>query len=135
MTCFAAPIELLRARRFASTEPLPPLAAGIMYYANPEYMSRLHTDPIGHQMIAGAMPQTTDSESDAGYERDVTLGGRTVHEKFTRASGHGELQIIVAKRFEVDVDGDNVDMESLHQALSQVDLGRLEGMKDAGAQN
>jgi hypothetical protein len=41
---------------------------------------------------------------------------------------------MVAKRFTVDVSGDNVDMHTLEQTLGQIDLARLESMKDAGAQ-
>ena len=60
--------------------------------------------------IAGNLAQTTDSESATGFERDTTIGGRSVHEKFTNAGKQGELQVIVAKRFEVDVDGSGVDI-------------------------
>jgi hypothetical protein len=85
--------------------------------------------------IAGGLEQTTDSESASGFERDVNLGGRRVHEKYTNSSKHGELQVIVAKRFEVDVDGNGVDMAALEQALGQVDLARLESMRNMAAQN
>jgi hypothetical protein len=85
--------------------------------------------------IAGGLEQTTDSQTAAGFERDIVIGGRRVHEKFSNAGKHGELQVIVAKRFEVDVEGNGVDMATLEQALGQVDLGKLEAMKDVGAQN
>jgi hypothetical protein len=39
----------------------------------------------------------------------------------------------VAKRFEVDVSGDNVSMADLEHSLALIDLHALEGMKDAGA--
>lgn len=84
--------------------------------------------------LAGALSQTTNSESDSGYEKDTTLGGRTVHEKYDSKAKHGELNAIIAKRFEVDVTGDAVDMSTLEQDLGAVDLARLESMKDAGAQ-
>jgi hypothetical protein len=84
--------------------------------------------------LAGALGQTTNSESDSGYEKDTTLGGRTVHEKYDSKAKHGELNAIIAKRFEVDVTGDAVDMSTLEQDLGAVDLARLESMKDAGAQ-
>jgi hypothetical protein len=84
--------------------------------------------------LAGALGQTTNSESDSGYEKDTTLGGRAVHEKYDTKARHGELSTIIAKRFEVDVTGDAVDMSTLEQDLGAVDLARLESMKDAGAQ-
>jgi hypothetical protein len=85
--------------------------------------------------LAGALVQNTTSESDAGYERDKIIGGRSVHEKYDAKGKKGDLSIIVAKRFEVDVAGDGVDMNTLEQSLGQVDLLRLESMKDQGAQN
>lgn len=83
--------------------------------------------------LADALPKDTESESDAGYEKDVTLGGRSMHEKFTKAGQQGSLQVIVAKRFEVDVDGTGVDMNALHAAMGHVDLAKLETMKSQSA--
>jgi hypothetical protein len=76
-----------------------------------------------------------NSESDAGYEKDATVGGRRVHEKYDNRSKHGEVSAIVAKRFAVDVAGDGADMSSLEKYMGAVDLGRLEAMKDMGAQS
>ena len=61
------------------------------------------------------------------------FGGHKVHEKYDRNSRHGEVSILVARRFAVDVSGDNVSIEDLERALSTVDLSALEAMKDAGA--
>jgi hypothetical protein len=76
-----------------------------------------------------------NSESDAGYEKDATVGGRKVREKYDNRSKHGEVSAIVAKRFSVEVTGDGADMSTLEQYLGAVDLGRLEAMKDIGAQS
>jgi hypothetical protein len=84
--------------------------------------------------VAEGMPQTT-SESDSGYEKDVSLGGRKVHEKYDTHSHHSELQTIVGKRFTVDLTGEGVDMSKLENDLGAVDLAKLEGMKDANPQN
>ena len=83
--------------------------------------------------VAGSLVQNTTSESDSGFERDQAIGGRSVHEKYDAKAKKGDLSVIVAKRFEVDVAGDGVDMNTLEQSLSQVDLARLESMKDQGA--
>ena len=83
--------------------------------------------------MAGALPKDTDSESDAGYEKDVTVAGRSMHEKFTKASQQNSLQVIVGKRFEVDVDGTGVSMDAVHAAMGQVDLAKLEAMKAQSA--
>jgi hypothetical protein len=84
--------------------------------------------------LAGGLIQNTTSESDSGFEKDVQLGGRTVHEKYDARNKHGDLSIVLAKRFSVDISGNGVDMGALEQTLRQVDLARLESMKDAGAQ-
>ncbi len=83
---------------------------------------------------AGALVGSEASESDAGYEKDASIGGRTVHEKYDNKGRHGEVETIVAKRFEVDVSGDSVDMATLERYLGSVDLAKLESMRDVGAQ-
>ena len=84
--------------------------------------------------MADALPKDTDSANDDGYEKDVTVGGRSMHEKFTKAGSVGSLQAIVARRFEVDVDGTGVGMDAVHAAMGHVDLARLEAMKSQGVQ-
>ncbi len=84
--------------------------------------------------LAGALVQNTTSESDSGYERDKVISGRSVHEKYDAKARKGDLSIMLAKRFQVEITGDGVDMSSLEQALGQIDLASLESMKDQGAQ-
>jgi Yip1 domain len=84
--------------------------------------------------LAGGLIQNTTSESDSGFEKDVAIGGRSVHEKYDARNKHGDLSLILVKRFSVDISGNGVDMSSLEQTLRQIDLARLESMKDAGAQ-
>jgi hypothetical protein len=83
---------------------------------------------------AGSLVQNTTSESTSGFERDQAIGGRSVHEKYDAKAKKGDLSVIVAKRFEVDVAGNDIDMNTLEQSLGQVDLARLESMKDQGSQ-
>lgn len=85
----------------------------------------------GLMEMAESLPQTTNSESDSGFEKDVLLGGHKVHEKYDSHSRHGELQTIVAKRFAVELTGNGVEMAQLESALGAVDLGKLESMRDA----
>ena len=84
--------------------------------------------------LAQSVSPDETSESDTGYEKNATVGGRMVHEKYDNRSKHGEISAIIAKRFGVDVTGDGVDMSTLEQIASQVDFSKLEAMKDAGAQ-
>jgi hypothetical protein len=83
--------------------------------------------------MADSMNVSQTTESDSGFEKDVTLEGRKVHEKYDRNSHHGELTTLVARRFAVSVSGDDVSVEDLERALSSVDLKSLEALKDAGA--
>jgi len=72
-----------------------------------------------------------ESEQGDNYEKNETLSGQNVHEKWDASSRHGQLSLIVGQRFAIDISGDNVDMDALKRALSQIDLGKLESMKDA----
>jgi hypothetical protein len=83
--------------------------------------------------MADSMNVSQATESDSGFEKDVSLQGRKVHEKYDRNAHHGELSTLVARRFAVDVSGDNLTIEDLEGALSSLDLKSLEAMKDAGA--
>lgn len=82
---------------------------------------------------AGALVPTGDHESDTGFEKDTVLDGRAVHEKYDSVSREGAVEVIVGKRFEVDVSGRGLPMKQLEQTLGSVDLVRLESMRDAGA--
>jgi len=85
--------------------------------------------------MAASVAAGQSSESDTGYEKNTTLDGRSVHEKYDNPSRHGEINVIVAKRFGVDVTGDGVAMTKLEQYASNIDFGRLESMRDVGAQS
>jgi hypothetical protein len=85
--------------------------------------------------LANNLVQNTTSQSDTGYEKDVTLNGRAAHEKYDAPNKKGDISMQVAKRFTVDVTGQGVEMAALEQAYSQIDLSRLESMKDQGAQH
>jgi hypothetical protein len=92
------------------------------------------TGVSGLMDMAGSLATSETSESDSGYEKDVTVGGRSVHEKYDRNSHHGELSTLVAKRFQVELTGEGVAMEDLEKSLAAIDFGALEAMKNAGVQ-
>ena len=75
--------------------------------------------------IGSAAMNATESESDSGYEKNVTIGGQRVHEKFTKAGSESELSTIIGDRFMVQVNGNGVDVATAEQLLGQVDVGRL----------
>ncbi len=57
-----------------------------------------------------------------------------MHEKTDATAKQGDLGVSVAKRFELDVVGDGVDMNRLEQPLGRLDLARLESIRDPSAQ-
>lgn len=73
-----------------------------------------------------------DRETGSGYEKTTTFEGRKAQEKYNTSSRSGELSVMVAGRFVVEADGNNVDMDAIKAALKQVDLGKLENMKASG---
>jgi Yip1 domain len=83
--------------------------------------------------MAGALVESTTSESDSGFERNKSIGGYSAHEKYDAPNKHAELSITVAKRYQVDLTGDGVDMSTLENDVGQIDLSRLEAMKDQGS--
>ncbi|MEO6799569.1 MAG: hypothetical protein ABI178_06505 [Rhodanobacter sp.] len=81
-----------------------------------------------------AMADADESEQGDSYEKNESIDGHSVHEKWDAQGRHGLLSLIVARRFGVDLEGDNVDMAALKSALAQIDLGKLESMKDVNPQ-
>jgi hypothetical protein len=90
------------------------------------------TDAAAVSGLAGIAEMANSQQSEQGdsYEKNEKIGGQNVHEKWDAQAKHGELSLIVAKRYGVEIRGDNVDMEALKNALGQIDLGKLESMKD-----
>jgi hypothetical protein len=83
---------------------------------------------------ATGLAPTGERQTDSGFETDMVVNGRLIHEKYDRKSGSGEVSALIAKRFSVEVTGHGVDVAQLEKTLNAVDLSRLESMKDAGAQ-
>jgi hypothetical protein len=83
-------------------------------------------------MAAMWMNLELDKETDTGYEKTGTANGRRFHEKYDKASKSGEYTVIVANRFVVEVDGHGIDMATMKKAIEQVNLAKLESMKDVG---
>ena len=84
--------------------------------------------------LATGIAQSTESESDAGYEKNAVIAGHAAHEKWDARQKRGEINMIVAKRFSVDVTGNGVPMSTLEAAYRDINLSALEAMKDANRQ-
>jgi hypothetical protein len=74
-----------------------------------------------------------EKEDDNGSERTLKVGGRLIHEKTsTRRGGTNEFGLVLGERFVVSASGVGVDLEQLKSAVTSLDLGKLESMKDVG---
>lgn len=73
-----------------------------------------------------------DKETETGYEKTTTFNGHKAFEKYNTESKDGELNIFVAGRFVVSIDGYGVEMSSLKDAAGAISLSKLEAMKDYG---
>ena len=82
--------------------------------------------------MAAAMEPKVDKETDTGYEKTTTANGRRTHESYDRRSQQGEVKILLAGRFEVQVNGNGVKVEAIKAALGAIDLNRLDAMKTQG---
>lgn len=75
-----------------------------------------------------------EKEDDNGFERTQNIDGRLVHEKGSKRGGRNEFTVVVGSRFVVSAKGRGVELASLKQAVSDLDLAKLEAMKSAGVE-
>jgi hypothetical protein len=76
-------------------------------------------------LTTGYERQTSD-----GYEKAISVGGNPGFEKWSTGSKDGELNIVVAKRFLVTIDGHDIaDTKVLYEFASKVDAGKLASLK------
>ena len=92
---------------------------------------------IGRMALLGAawMQFEVDKEDSNGYERTTEYEGYPAFEKYRSGDRpRSELQMVVGERFFVSVEGQNVEMDDLKDAVEDLDLDDLEDMKDVGVQ-
>lgn len=71
-----------------------------------------------------------ERQSGDGYEKSVNIAGNPGFERWNTEGKNGELNLVVAKRFLVTVEGDNInDTKVLHEFASRVDTGKLSTLK------
>ena len=74
-----------------------------------------------------------EKEDQYGSEKTMNVGGRMVHERSGK-DGSSEYTLVLAERFLVSAKGQHVDLNTLKGAVSSLDLGKLEALKDVGVQ-
>jgi hypothetical protein len=71
-----------------------------------------------------------EKQSSDGYEKSVNVSGNPGFEKWDTGSKDGELNLVVAKRFLVTIDGSDIaDTKVLHEFASKIDAGKLASLK------
>jgi len=86
---------------------------------------------VGKAMLAW-MSAEIDNESDSGYERTVEHKGYKGFQKYNYDDKSGKFSLIIAKRFLVEAEGDNVSMKAIVKAMDSVNLKKLRKLKDYG---
>ncbi|WP_254562772.1 hypothetical protein [Dyadobacter diqingensis] len=70
-----------------------------------------------------------DKETENGYEKTTKIEGYKGFEKYNNESKSGEINVLVADRFVVNVNGDNLTMDQLKSILADIDLDKLSDLK------
>jgi Yip1 domain len=83
--------------------------------------------------LAGWIGVQGEKEDQYGSEKTQKVNGRLMHEKVSKGGGGNEFAVVLGDRFIVSATG-NVDLAALKAAVSGLDLGKLESMKDVGVQ-
>lgn len=108
-------------------------------YNNEDYSQRIDieiTDLTGASGFAGlaawgwAMAEI-DKETETGYEKTTKYKGHKAFEKYNNRDQYGSLEVLVANRFMVSVNGNNVPMGVIKSAMDQINIGKLEAMKES----
>jgi hypothetical protein len=84
--------------------------------------------------LAGWASVQEEKDDENGSERTHKVDGRLVHEKVSKNGGTNEFSVVLGDRFVVSASGRGVDLNDLKDAVSRLDLRKLESLKDAGVQ-
>jgi hypothetical protein len=70
-----------------------------------------------------------EKETDDGYEKSTMVAGQPGFEKWNDRRKSGELNLVVAKRFLVSLEGEKLNgMKQLQDFAGQVDFSKLAGL-------
>ncbi len=85
--------------------------------------------------MASWMNVQGEKEDDQGFERTRKVDGRLVHERGSKQpGGSSEFTVVLGDRFVVSAKGRGLELADLKGAVSGLDLGKLEAMKEIGVQ-
>ena len=84
---------------------------------------------VSTMALAGWSMAEIDKETTTGYEKTTKIEGYKAFEKYDNDGKSGELNVLVADRFVVNVQGDHVTVDQLKGALKDLDLAKLGDLK------
>ena len=84
---------------------------------------------VGTMALAAWTMADIDKETETGYEKTTKLEGYKAFEKYNTESKSGELNVLVADRYVVNVNGDNITIDQLKAILGDLDLEKLAALK------
>jgi hypothetical protein len=71
-----------------------------------------------------------EKQTSSGYEKSVTVGGHPGFERWNSSSNDGELNLVVAKRFLVTIEGRDIkDTKVLQEFAGKLDAGKLSSLQ------
>ncbi len=77
----------------------------------------------------GWLQSEIERESEDGYERTTRVAGFPAQESYENTSRSGRLQIMVDSRFMVELSGDGVEMSTIMDLATAIDLKKLQSLK------
>lgn len=80
-------------------------------------------------MAAGWAMTEVDRETERGFERTVTIDGHRGLEKYDNEARFGELQLLIAGRFMIELTVRDGSPEDLRKAVSALPLAKLASLK------
>ena len=91
------------------------------------------TDAKGLGSLVGATAALAgtdiDKVTDDGHEKTTDFQGRKAYERYSKSARQGELHVVVADRFLVELAGEELTIEELRAAMRELDVGRLEALR------
>ena len=88
----------------------------------------LDTGGVGGFALMGLAAWTmmsVDKETATGYEKTTKIAGHKAYEKYDNNAKNGEVNLMVADRFVVTVQGQGVTMSQLKDTVDEIDLKKL----------
>lgn len=80
---------------------------------------------FGMMGLAAWTMMSVDKETATGYEKTTMIEGYKGYEKYDNGSKSGEVNVLVADRYVVTLNGSGVTMDQMKEAVGSIDLKKL----------